>query len=512
MGMRHSILRFSSVAAFAALYACTSDNTSTTITPPTLDATFVGYSNPATSQTTCGNCHVDRQRDWQQTKHSHAWEDLQASGHAADYCNKCHTTNGATNLAPDTAGFFAVGADAKKFYYDVQCEACHGAGGGHITAPDASQPLSTIIADTGQAWGCGTCHTGTHDPFVEQWKASLHGKVESAANGNASCIGCHSGQGFIARMDSRANYVEKNSSTWQPIVCAACHDPHGSPNSKQLRMPINTADLATNLCMQCHYRRSVPDPTSSRGPHAPQGPMLLGEAGWVPPNFAYDATQAASSHGSSANPNLCVTCHVERYDVTDAATGAFVLHSTGHSFRAIPCLNANGVPIDTLAVCPDAQRRFNACATGGCHTAASQAASFRQVLKGRLTFETGIIWKDVNGNGVVDAFPTDSGLVARVKLTSPCDFSTSATAPTSGACLGQPAGATVVTVGEGSFFNADMVQRGDGSWGVHNPIYAEAILLGTITALHVQYPYLPSPPAAVQAQLNARMQAVGVRP
>src|SRR5262249_56510717 len=102
------------------VFACTSDN-NTVVTPP-LDATFVGYSNPATQQTTCGNCHVDKQRVWQKTAHSRAWADLVNSGAAQSYCAKCHTTNGATNLAPDTAGFFAVSGDAQKFYYDVQCE------------------------------------------------------------------------------------------------------------------------------------------------------------------------------------------------------------------------------------------------------------------------------------------------------------------------------------------------------------------------------------------------------
>ena len=165
MVIRNS-LRFLTPLAIVALYACTSDSSG--VVTPTLDATFVGYSNPATQQTTCGNCHVDKQRRWQQTKHSRAWADLQGSGFAQGYCAKCHTTNGATNLAPDTAGYFAVSADAKKFYQDVQCEACHGPGGGHIQSPDASQPLSTIIADTGQSWGCGTCHTGTHDPFAVQ--------------------------------------------------------------------------------------------------------------------------------------------------------------------------------------------------------------------------------------------------------------------------------------------------------------------------------------------------------
>ena len=63
------------VAAFLTT-GCTSDNTSTP-PAPTLDATFVGYTDPTTRQTTCGNCHIEKQRDWQNTKHSHAWNDME---------------------------------------------------------------------------------------------------------------------------------------------------------------------------------------------------------------------------------------------------------------------------------------------------------------------------------------------------------------------------------------------------------------------------------------------------
>jgi len=478
--------------------ACVKDNSTSPTGTVTKDASFVGYSDPTTKQTTCGNCHIDRQTEWAATKHASAWADLQASGGAQPYCYQCHTTNGFSNLAQDSAGYFGVPASSQKYYQDVQCEACHGPGGSHISAPDETQPLGTIQADTGLPQGCGTCHTGTHSPFVDQWVQSGHGTVEPAANGNASCIGCHSGQGALARFDNKAAYLEQNSATWQPITCAVCHDPHGSDNPHQLRYPINTADLGTNLCMQCHYRNSTPTPSSSRGAHSPQGPMLLGEAGWIPPNFAYDETQQASTHGTGANPNLCAGCHVEAYDVTDKATGKFVVHSTGHLFRAIPCQDSTGAPVYNDN-CADSSRRFNACTLSGCHASAAQAMADRQVLQGRLQSLARTIWVDANGNGKVDAFPTDSGLVALVKANDTTQFEI--TGPN----------ANVETVGKGAWFNADMIQRADGSWGVHNPIYAEALLLGTIDALHATYTYLPAAPVVEQARMRAREQALGMK-
>ncbi len=496
------------VIAGGVLAGCTKDSTAPIPGP---DATFVGYSSPATKQTVCGNCHVSRQRSWVQTKHARAWDDLQNSGQAQPSCERCHTVNGFSNLAPDSAGYFSAAPGARRFFQDVQCESCHGPGSGHISAPDDAQPLSTLAADTAAAFGCATCHSGTHTPFVEQWRASGHGAVVAGANGNAACAGCHSGQGALARFDNGANYLEKNSSNWLPITCAVCHDPHGSANEHQLRFPVGTPVLEENLCMQCHQRRSIPDPTSSRGPHSPQGPMVLGEAGYIPPNFQYDAARAATSHGTAANPRLCATCHMETFDVTDAATGAFVLHSTGHNFRAVPCLDANGAP-SGAATCPDSTRRFSACVASGCHTGTTVAADLRRTLRGRLQGQIDQLWKDKNGNGVLDPLPTDSGLLAIARQNSPCDFSVTTTVATSGPCAGLPPGATIVTIGEGAWFNVDMIQRGDGSFGVHNPIFAEALLLGSTAALRAQYPYLPAPPPAVAARTEARMRALGMRP
>lgn len=497
--------------------ACVDDETDTTGgngTGPDRDVAFVGYSDPLTRQTTCGNCHVSKQRDWQRTAHAGAWQDLQASGQAEESCYACHTTNGTSNLAPDSAGFFSVGADSRQFYYDVQCEACHGPGAQHVTAPDESQPITTILADTAAEIGCGTCHRSIHHSFVEEWQASAHGQFRASVGTNSSfateCSNCHEGRKAARRFDPDAKFAEDGSATNYPITCAVCHDPHGGPNQGQLRKPIDVPDIDQNLCMLCHQRRSVPDPTSSRGAHSPQGPMLLGEAGWLPPNFAYDATRQATSHGSSANPRLCAGCHVEAFSVTDTISGEH--HGvTGHRFLPIPCVDAAGVPTGEPD-CPDTERRFAACATSGCHSSESVAQSARQVLAGRLKQNyQDVLWRDLDNDGNLDPLPTDSGLLAQVRLNSPCDFSTSTTAPTSGPCVGQPAGNTIVTVGEGVWFNADMIRRADGSNGVHNPFYAEALLLESVRVLRQYYTYLPTPPASEQRLVAQRNAALGLK-
>jgi predicted CXXCH cytochrome family protein len=495
-----NLLKLSAVAtALIFTVACSDD--STTPTPPELDAQFLGYSDPLTKQTTCGNCHIEKQRAWQNTGHASAWNDLQASGSAASYCYKCHTTNGYGNAAPDTAGFLAVDTSAQKFYQDVQCEACHGPGAAHVSAPETTQPLSTIIADTGATVGCATCHNGSHNPFVEEWRQSRHGILNAYPAGRAECGGCHEGKTATLRFDSEARFVEQGQTQAQPLVCSACHDPHGNSNPANLRRAVDERDLSTNLCMACHNRRTAPETGSSRGnsPHAAQGPVLLGVAGWIPPNFTYDTSLIQSSHGSDANPRLCAGCHVERFTVTDAGSGNFVMSPTGHRFLAIPCVDANGAP-DSAQACGlnVAQRRFAACATSGCHSSEATARGAFLTVVARVDNYVNTLWRDVDGDRVIDAFPADSGLLPKVKELYPTEINPSN---------------TTITVGDGAEYNARMFSKAlyaaaDGSYGTHNPFYYEALLIGTINAVRAQYA-LPAPPAE-RTLFASRMAVLGM--
>jgi predicted CXXCH cytochrome family protein len=464
------------------LAACVSDEPGG---PPTLDAAFVGYSDPATRQTTCGNCHITKQRTWEVTGHGDAWADLQASGHAAPSCNRCHTVNGFSNLAPDSTGFLAVGADAQRYYYDVQCESCHGPGAAHIQAPDETQPLTTIAAAVGLNMGCATCHSGEHTPFVEEWAQSPHANIQASARSSSdvTCRGCHDGRAALLRLDPDAKFVEQTSADWQPTTCAVCHDPHGRDNPAQLRRPIDEPDLATNLCMQCHYRRSVPDPGSSRlSPHSPEGPLLVNEAGWRPSTFAYD-TAAGSTHSSERNPRLCAGCHVNAYSVTDTLSGGTVF-TVGHRFEALPCLTAGGAP-DTTTACDEALRSFRACAASGCHATEGVARNARTTAQNRMAGLVRTLWIDVDGDNRVDAFPTDSGLIPQAKAAAPADWTVNPT----------------ITVGEGAEFNAFLFRLA--GTAVHNPFYAEALANATIDELRAHYG-LPAPPAEPRGGARAQ--------
>jgi len=467
---------------------------------------LLGYYTVSTKQTTCGNCHVDYQQRWSQTLHANAWATLVTAGNTTSTCSSCHTLTQNGNGLTGPAGYAKT---PDSTYHDVQCESCHGPGSSHVGNPDATatRPLAHLTLANASA-SCASCHTGVHTPFAEEWATSGHANIVTAAvnNSNAVCKNCHDGKTVLKAWGINTNYVERDSTGYSPITCAVCHDPHGSPNSHQLRFPIDNPDPDQNLCMKCHLRRGEPVPGTST-PHAPQGFILLGTGGYRPAGVSVDTLISLTTHASLANPKLCAGCHVNAFDVTDATTGSFVFHSTGHSFQPIPCVDANGKPTgDTTCALTATARTFAACTNSGCHASGAVAASLLNQIKSDIAVLANQIWIDKNGNGKIDAYPTDSGYLALVQRDHPTELTN----------------ATVVTPAEGAVFNWDLFSggyaNGDKSYGVHNPFLARALLAANITELQATYHYA-SPSGQVLAvmqkafsQARARQPAFLVSP
>ena len=459
--------------------------------PPAAAAGFLGYYDDATKQTTCGNCHVDYQATWSTTKHARAWTTLNTSTAKQDACFTCHTVTGKGNAASGTA----AGHDAVKdaAYYDVQCENCHGAGLTHVEGVGQAnlvRPLARIgMTGTGD---CGDCHSGAHQPFAEEWAASGHANVSASRAGNAECAGCHDGRKALERFDTDVNYKEKTGATeYQPTTCAVCHNPHGSSNPSQLRFPVTSQDPAQNLCMQCHLRRVEPL-VSSSSPHAPQGAVLLGSAGYRPPSFTYDTARIFGSHATEKNPKLCAGCHVSKFTVTDKLTGAFSFQATGHLMRPIPCLDATGKPTaDKTCAYTTAARSWQTCAASGCHANAAAANNAFNTVRARMKFLADQLWLNSNSDGSLQASPTDGGLLATLKATRPTEWSTTDNR---------------VTPAEGAEFNARLCgeynqANSDNSKGIHNPFLCEALLIATIDYIRSFY-NMPAATADVAAAIR----------
>jgi hypothetical protein len=507
-------LLFAVAGVFAlAAVGCVSEDS--TPAAPTRDASFVGYSNPDTKQTTCGNCHVDVQGEWAQTKHASAWADLQASGHASAACEKCHTVSGLTNGTGDSTGFFTVSADAKRFYQDVQCESCHGPGANHISAPGESQPIPTFKVFNDYSNGCASCHNSTHHPFAEQLAISRHGRMPNWEGAAGGCqVNCHNVWGAQKQMAARGPFQEMNldplTTTEAPgLTCSLCHEPHDAVNNPaQIRDPYSleatsAADSSTHICGKCHSRGAVATASSwksSRGGHSAQFAILMGEGGWVPASFGN--IHGPARHGTQEGS--CATCHMHNAAVNTAA-GAFAVQNVGHSFEVIPCLNASSPGtggIDTSAAgCTDAQRDFSACGTSNCHGSQESARLAFERTQDEIKAYVHLLWTDLDGDGSVDAAPVDTGWL-------PTILAHDAALPAGSKRLATTGPDTLETVAKGARFNVltfgHTAGHADGSWGVHNPGYIRAVMANTVNLMRTTYAVsdtLAGVPPAVEALL-----------
>ncbi|HUP50961.1 MAG TPA: cytochrome c3 family protein [Longimicrobiales bacterium] len=419
---------------------------------------FLGYTDNETKLTVCGNCHVEKQGHWIASAHADAWADLQANPGAQGFCEGCHTVNELGNAVTESAGYNATG---EARYEDVQCESCHGPGLAHVTNPlRANAPLAPVDVGADLSQGCAQCHAGSHHPFADEWNLSAHGEGALApqyrTRVDGGCAACHGAAAALESWGVRASYSEAGENRAMGITCAVCHDPHSADHAGQLRYSATTPDVGLNLCMQCHQKRSIPDEgTTSRGPHSPQGPLLLGEVGtigWTPPNFAYNVERIRGTHGSERNTRLCAGCHINSYEVTDPDTGSHIFSVTGHRFLAVPCVDSNGVPTEDQS-CPqtETERNFASCTTSGCHGDAIAARSALDAAEGRIS-------------DLVDEL---NALLAQVPAT---EFSTTD---------------TIFTVAEGARFNA--LLGAVKSSATHNPFMTEALLRSSMDAVRDQY-------------------------
>jgi len=503
--------------------------------PPDSAGGFLGYYTASEKLTTCGNCHVGQQIDWIQTLHANAWDTLQANAGAQPFCETCHSVNSRGNQAYAKVGYDSVKSD---LYHDVQCESCHGPGLNHVKNPTitANRPIPSILiypnvttnatvltaADTAAVVnsGCGGCHEAagpsqTHN-YLKEWLSSRHGQLRQSQAANVSCQPCHEAKGALAAWGVNTLYKELGTSTLLPQNCVVCHDPHGSakgadgkPLEGQLRFPIDEPVIERNLCTHCHNRTSEPSANNSRGPHGSQGGVVFGTAGYFPPGTVYDTTAILTTHGSSANPRLCAGCHVNAQAGKDAQGNT--LSFTGHTFHPIPCVvQKNPTLVDTTYTndCPydEPSRSYTACTASGCHGTETVAVSRLQGIWTEKENYLNVIWVDLNGNQKVDAYPADTGYLAKVMLNAPNDLDFT-NAPYN----------TIMTAAKGALFNAqvtgeELTGHPDGSHGVHNPFLYRALLQASIANLLATYPtFLPAPPAPVMAKIQAAIQSGQLR-
>jgi len=293
--------------------------------------------NPGGSS--CSPCHTGNVSQWLETGHPTIFKDGIdgiASSHYSEACIECHTLGYNTEPEAINNGFDDIATDLGWQFPDVlqvgnwdslvtnfpdlavmgsiQCENCHGPASEHTIGFDAAKMDVTL--DEGM---CGRCHE--EEPYHRkntQWKRSGHSAGDVAFGaGRADCAPCHSGYGFVNRIDPDMPFDEGLGFPY--ISCAVCHDPHSAGLAAQVRtldnVVLNNGETITfggmgKLCMSCHLSRRDAETYTDEyhdhyGPHhSTQADVLAGT------NAITFGMYIPSTNHKGVIANACVDCHM----------------------------------------------------------------------------------------------------------------------------------------------------------------------------------------------------------
>jgi len=236
----------------------------------------------------CRSCHAREYRDWLLTPHSLAWESLQKGDKWRDpECVACHVTGGGK------AGGFVEGGTTGHMV-NVQCEVCHGPGGGH---PEGRALDLQAVAAT-----CSSCHTGK---FVLNFDAD-----------QALALVSHRDQ---PDLDKLFSYSELQRQRLEQV------------NKRRLeRFRSGVAHVGADACRDCHRREYD---QWSRTPHA----------------AAY-ATLLQAGRGSDRN---CSPCHT----TGSGLKGGFEDGAATAPMTGVQCEVCHGPAADHLAAPPELKKQ-----------------------------------------------------------------------------------------------------------------------------------------------------------
>jgi hypothetical protein len=308
---------------------------------------------------------------------------------------------------------------------------------------------------------CFDCHSDQNTFLVaieQQWANSVHASgLNTIRATGSSCSGCHSSEGFLARVAGENPAGYDNPTV---IHCFTCHAPHSDGNFElritepQTLVTGDSADIgAGNICVACHQARrefatyfNGESITSSHwGPHhSTQGDMLFGANAYEYDGYTYTETQWHRTE----TENGCVTCHVE-FIGANFAVG-------GHTFNMAAEIEGEG---------QDPERIVNTQACESCHEDFDDEFEFDH--EGVQTEITGMLEE-------LEALLFAAGIV-----------------DDEGHPIGSSDDPNPVTEGQaGALWNWLMVYE-DRSHGIHNPEFAHSLLESAIQ-------FMEGPKAAAQ--------------
>jgi PKD repeat protein len=413
----------------------------------------------------CGGCHEG------------IYDEYQTSLHAEVVGAVYDTVTNITNSAAITAG------------YDRQmtCGACHSAATRLAMLKDYEARLQgwtnalvlPVGADAG-AWGpsCATCHdphqtrrftnivSSSSGPITNVVEAQMRNPLRST---NYYTLPTTSDKRTVIRTNFQGavttNIVYYNTtfaSLYDPNVqvCAQCHNTRGARwDNRSYGLITNGASITVGLLTNIS--------SSWRYPHySPQYNMLIGivQGDYFHTNSSGVATNWLQRHGTSVssttgnfNEKQCVTCHVPSYQ---DGTGAQI---SGHTFN-----------LDTRG-----------CELSGCHSTGRPSIEEAQhTTKDGLARVVSLLnqWATNKAPAILGATDYNKHLVNSWEYTTIGGLATITNAGPAGTNQ-----AKIPDVIKQARFNAYMVKQ-DGSYGLHNPRYATALITNAESKVLSQFP------------------------
>ncbi|MDR3525538.1 MAG: DmsE family decaheme c-type cytochrome [Acetobacteraceae bacterium] len=224
------------------------------------------------------------------------------AGGGAQTCLKCHSTD--AKVVPILQTPHAMQGDKHTPFGQEGCEACHGPSAAHVASRANSPnvlfkgPNKSPVAERNAQ--CLTCHQAG---LRMNWQGSQH------QNNDIACNDCHTihvakdpvlvkltqpEKCFTCHSEQRADSFKYSHHPIREgkVVCADCHNPHGSPGPKLLK------EFTVNeVCYTCHMEK--------------RGPLL-----WEHEPVRESCLNCHTPHGSSQArllierpPYLCQECH-----------------------------------------------------------------------------------------------------------------------------------------------------------------------------------------------------------
>lgn len=256
---------------------------------------------------TCRQCHEDEFQKFKATKMGKIMTNpktpLEARG-----CESCHGPGRAhAEAGGDVSQIIRFGqhSNMPKDVQEAQCQQCHEKGNRMFWkgSPHASRGI-----------GCVDCHQVMTRKEIRlssenRFKAPLGDVTELKRQQPELCLQCHQMRRAQLQRSSHMPFREGK------VTCTSCHNPHGTPNPKQLIQATPNEN-----CYSCHAER--------------RGPFL-----WEHPPVVENCGNCHEAHGSTnpqllkaRAPKLCQECHNDGQHRSTAY--ANVMPSTGNGTPA----------------------------------------------------------------------------------------------------------------------------------------------------------------------------------